>query len=326
MKKTDRLRLINCPTEWKTQSPDRENKKFANYLLTLSLRDALGLNGKEAPMKTIKDVSKISGVSIRTLRYYDEIGLLKPTALTAAGYRLYDSRALEKLQEIMFFRELEIPLEDIRKIMENPLLNKDRILAAQKSMLEKKRNRLDGIIELLSDVMKGVNTMSFSEFNENDVKTMIQTMQEGLSEEQFNEFIREYGNGSIDAYRKKLEQGLNNDDTKTSLLKWYGGKEKVIASMKPIPNMEDLRRELDTLHKDFYAHIGCAGDETEHSMVAKLADLYRQMLNMDNARSILLDLAKEYLQNEKLAEAQDRQYGTGTAKYMAEAIQRYYGV
>ena len=61
-------------------------------------------------MKTVKDVSEITGVSIRTLRYYDEIGLLKPTELTEAGYRLYDNKALEKLQEIMFFRELEIPL------------------------------------------------------------------------------------------------------------------------------------------------------------------------------------------------------------------------
>ena len=61
-------------------------------------------------MKTVKDVSEITGISIRTLRYYDEIGLLKPTELTEAGYRLYDNKALEKLQEIMFFRELEIPL------------------------------------------------------------------------------------------------------------------------------------------------------------------------------------------------------------------------
>ena len=77
-------------------------------ILTLSLRNGLRLNRKEEMMRTVKDVSEITGVSIRTLRYYDEIGLLKPTELTEAGYRLYDSKALEKLQEIMFFRELEI--------------------------------------------------------------------------------------------------------------------------------------------------------------------------------------------------------------------------
>ena len=109
-------------------------------------------------MKTVKDVSKITGVSIRTLRYYDEIGLLKPTELTKAGYRLYDNKALEKLQEIMFFRELEIPLIDIKKIMDNPSYDKEQTLLAQKSLLEQKRNRLNGIIELITDVMKGVNT------------------------------------------------------------------------------------------------------------------------------------------------------------------------
>ena len=63
-------------------------------------------------MKTVKEVSMITGVSIRTLRYYDEIGLLKPTQFTETGYRLYDNKALEKLLEILFFRELEIPLID----------------------------------------------------------------------------------------------------------------------------------------------------------------------------------------------------------------------
>ncbi len=84
-------------------------------------------------MKTVKEVSMITGVSIRTLRYYDEIGLLKPTELTETGYRLYDNKALEKLQEILFFRELEIPLVDIKKIMDTPNYDKEQILATQKS-------------------------------------------------------------------------------------------------------------------------------------------------------------------------------------------------
>lgn len=88
-------------------------------------------------MKTVKDVAEISGVSIRTLRYYDEIGLLKPTQITEAGYRLYDNKALEKLQEILFFRELEIPLVEIKNIMENPNYDKEKILATQKALLEK---------------------------------------------------------------------------------------------------------------------------------------------------------------------------------------------
>lgn len=81
-------------------------------------------------MKTIKEVSELTGLSIRTLRYYDEIGLLKPTAFTQSGYRLYDDKAVEKLQEIMFLKELELPLTDIKKIMDDPSYDKEQALAA----------------------------------------------------------------------------------------------------------------------------------------------------------------------------------------------------
>ena len=105
-------------------------------------------------MKTVKEVSRLAGVSIRTLRYYDEIGLLKPARVTEAGYRLYDDQELEKLQEILFYKELEIPLSDIKKIMGTPEYDKQKALVVQKSLLERKRNRLNGIIELIDDVMK----------------------------------------------------------------------------------------------------------------------------------------------------------------------------
>lgn len=277
-------------------------------------------------MRTVKDISKITGISIRTLRYYDEIGLLKPTKLSDSGYRLYDDKALEKLQKIMFFRELEIPLTNIKKILEDPNLDKEQLLAIQKSMLEKKRNRLNGIIDLISDVMKGVNTMSFDEFNEKDVASIIENMKSGLSEEQLNEFIQKYGGGSIDAYQEQLKKNLNDDSNKIPLLKWYGSKENVIKGHSPIQDMDKLREEMDALHKEFFTNIGCEDSEKEHSMVAHLADLYKQMLNMDNARNFLIDLSNEYLQGGKIAEVQDQQYGEGTTKYMAEAIQRYYGV
>ena len=124
-------------------------------------------------MKKVKEVSEITGVSIRILRYYDEIGLLKPAKVTDAGYRLYDNRTLEKLQQIMFFRELEIPLADIKEIMEHPDYDKEQVLLAQKSLLEQKRNRLNGIIELITDVMEGVNTMSFEAFSNEEIQKIV---------------------------------------------------------------------------------------------------------------------------------------------------------
>lgn len=277
-------------------------------------------------MNTVKEISKITGISIRTLRYYDEIGLLKPTELSKAGYRLYDQKALERLQQILFFRELEIPLKDIKNIMDHSYLDKEQLLAVQKSMLEKKRNRLNGIIELISDVMKGVNTMSFNEFDEIDVNVIIENMKKDLSEEQFNEFIKKYGGGSIDAYQEKLKQTLNNESNKTAMLRWYGSKEKIIEGQKPIQDMESLRAELDDIYKEFSRLPEDVSEEDTYFLVARLEFLYKQMLNMDNARNFLLDLANEYLQNQKLSETQDDQYGIGTTKHVAKAIQQYYGV
>ena len=153
-------------------------------------------------MKTVKEVSEITGVSIRTLRYYDEIGLLKPTQLTDAGYRLYDNEAIGRLQQIVFYRELEIPLVDIKDIMENPAYDRTCALAAQRSLLERKRNHLDGIIELITDVMEGANTMSFEAFKEEEIDMILDHIQENMPREEFERLVERYGDGSIEKWRE----------------------------------------------------------------------------------------------------------------------------
>lgn len=297
-------------------------------VLTLSLRNGLRLNRKEEIMKTVKDISKITGVSIRTLRYYDEIGLLKPTELTEAGYRLYDNKALEKLQEIMFFRELEIPLIDIKKIMNNPNYDKGQVLLTQKSLLEQKRNRLNGIIELITDVMKGVNTMSFEAFSNEDVQEIVNHTLECMSEESLDERVQKYG--SMEKYRAHLASGFANEQTVADLLKWYGSKEKALkAIMQSTGNPEEIKQEQDEnvkIYKQFMAAKETDNINLAHSAVEMLAKNYKAMFSLDNARNILLDLAKEYLQREKLAEATDSQFGKGCSEYVAYAIQHYYGI
>lgn len=279
-------------------------------------------------MKTVKDVSKITGVSIRTLRYYDEIGLLKPTELTEAGYRLYDNKALEKLQEIMFFRELEIPLMDIKEIMANPNYDKERALLTQKTLLEQKRNRLNGIIELITDVMKGVNTMSFGAFNNEEVQKIVNHTIECMSKESLDERVQEYG--SMEKYKEHLVSGFANEQATADLLKWYGSKEKAIeAVMQATGNTEEIKqgqKENAKIYKQFMAAKEADDMDMAHSAVEMLAENYKIMFALDNARNILLDLAKEYLQNEKLAEATDNQFGKGCSEYVAHAIQHYYGV
>ena len=79
-------------------------------------------------MKTVKEVSKLTGVSIRSLHHYDAIGLLKPTKVTEAGYRLYDDAAIERLYMILLFRELGLALKEIASILNAPDYNRNRVL------------------------------------------------------------------------------------------------------------------------------------------------------------------------------------------------------
>lgn len=147
------------------------------------------MKGKGGLMKTVKEVSELTGISIRTLRYYDEIDLLKPAKVTEAGYRLYDESSLKKLRQIMFFRELEVPLSEIKAIMKNSESDNRKILETQKMMLEMKRNRLNGIIELISDVLKGEDKMSFETFNKDDIQKIIQHSLKIMSEEDVDQHI-----------------------------------------------------------------------------------------------------------------------------------------
>lgn len=279
-------------------------------------------------MKTVKEVSMITGVSIRTLRYYDEIGLLKPTELTESGYRLYDNKALEKLQEILFFRELEIPLIDIKKIMDTPNYDKEQILRTQKTLLEQKRNRLNGIIELITDVMKGVNTMSFEAFSNDDVQKIVNHALECMSKENIDEQVQKFG--SLENYKEYLSSGFANEQAMTDLMKWYGSKEKAMeAMMQSTGDTEEIKQEQDEnakIYKMFMSAKECDNMDMERSAVELLAENYKKMFALDNARSILLDLSKEYLQNSKLAEITDSQFGIGCSEYVANAIKRYYGV
>lgn len=118
----------------------------------------------------INEVSKLTGVTIRTLHYYDEIGLLAPTKVTEAGYRLYDENALFRLAQIMFFKELDFPLEEIKKIMSRPDFDTQKALLNQKELLIKKRDRLDGLIKLVDKTLKGGFNMSFNEFNNTEIE------------------------------------------------------------------------------------------------------------------------------------------------------------
>ena len=117
-------------------------------------------------MMTVNEVSKLTGISIRALQYYDKIGLLHPAEYTEAGYRLYDNAALERLQQILLFRELEFPLKEIQTILQSPDFDRDKALEQQIHLLTLKKEHLDNLITFARGLQQiGGKNMDFSAFD-----------------------------------------------------------------------------------------------------------------------------------------------------------------
>ena len=279
-------------------------------------------------MRTVKEVSQLTGISIRTLRSYDEIGLLKPIRISENQYRLYDDKALEKLQEIMFFKEMDIPLETIKKLLENPELDRKEILLFQKALLERKRNRLNGIIELIDDVREGVNTMSFEAFSENDIERIAEHTIEKIKPEQLQDFTQKFG--SIENFSSALKEELKDEELEANLIKLYGGKDKAVAaSLSATGSMEKIQKfqqETNENYKMFAAAMANEDNELKEAAIKRLAESNKKMWHIENARYFLLQLAEQLEKNELLSEATDKQYGMGVALYIVRAIREHYGI
>ena len=117
-------------------------------------------------MKTVKEISRISGVSVRTLHHYNAIGLLKPARITESGYRLYDEASLQRLQTILLFRQLQFPLKEIRQILDDPQFDPMLALQQQIQLLQLQRQHLDDLISHALQIQKkGRFDMDFSTFD-----------------------------------------------------------------------------------------------------------------------------------------------------------------
>lgn len=167
-------------------------------------------------MKTVKEVSELTGISVRTLHYYDEIGLFKPTEVNEAGYRLYDDKAIDKLGQILVFKELDIPLADIKHIMENPGLDSSSVLAKQRKMLCLKKQRIERIIAGIDEMLKGDN-MDFKVFDETELQDMFSDMLENMSESQQQIFIDQYG--SAENWKKHLLESASDEKVQKNYAK-----------------------------------------------------------------------------------------------------------
>lgn len=120
-------------------------------------------------MMTVHEVSKLTGISVRTLHHYDKLGLLKPAAVSEAGYRLYDEGSLVRLQSILLFRELQFPLKDIGAILDSPAFDRNKALSQQIQLLELQKEHIENLIDLAKG-MKMMGVKHLTDFRAFDTK------------------------------------------------------------------------------------------------------------------------------------------------------------
>lgn len=279
-------------------------------------------------MRTVKEISAITGISVRTLHYYDEIGLLRPTEKSEAGYRLYDDKALETLQQILFFHEFEIPLKDIKTIMDDPALDRDRVLQMQKRMLEAKKARLERLISGIDHILKGDKEMDFAIFNRTELDELFHSMGETMSEELRQSAIEEFG--GLDRWWEHYLQVMSGEKAQkrcAKMVEWYGGKDAYLSAAKNPFSREVAEsykaREDDILRRLMEKRDCDLNSFAVRELIGEYGFVMKQPLQMKEEEGMMLSLARSY-RSELVAPEIDRKYGPGASEIFARAIEAFY--
>lgn len=239
-----------------------------------------------------REFAKLTGVSVRTLHYYDEIGLLKPSSVDKQnGYRFYDENALLRMQEILFYRELEFPLKEIRMILSSPDYDKQRALKEQKHLLSLKKDRLERLILALDGAMKGeIVDMKVFDNSEFDKKR----------DEYAKEAKDKWGNTT--AYKESVEKTAGYSANKWNEVN--DGMDQIIAEFA------DCKKK------------GSTPDSGEAQTLAKKWQDYITDNYYTCTKEILAGLGQMYTLDERFYKNIDR-HGEGTAQFMSDAIEAY---
>lgn len=171
-------------------------------------------------MKTVQEIARLAHVSVRTLHHYDAIGLLKPTEITEAGYRLYDDGALERLYLILLFRELEFPLKDIQRILEAPDFDRNRVLEQQVELLKAKVNHLQTCIHLANGIkLLGVKNLKFNNWDPKKIDEYSAQAQNLYGKTEAWQEYSQKANGRSKAQEQALGEGIMELFTKLGAMK-----------------------------------------------------------------------------------------------------------
>ena len=281
-------------------------------------------------MRTVKEISDLTGISVRTLHYYDEIGLLKPTEKSDAGYRLYDDKALETLQQILFFREFDISLKEIKAVLDNPALERNQILQVQRKMLVTKKERMERLIASIDDILKGENKMDFTIFTKTEVEEMFQTMLEHMPENMRNIAIKEFG--SIEQWKKHYMEVVSSEEMQkgyAKVVEWYGGKDKFLSVARtPVSKevAESYNKRIEAILQKLIAKQNCDIDSFEvKELVGEYGFVMKQLAQIKEEKGFMMSQA-QYYRNEQIKPMIDEKYGEGASDFFAQAIENYYKV
>lgn len=239
-------------------------------------------------MKTVKEVSRLTGISVRTLHHYDAIGLLKPTRVTEAGYRLYDEAALRRLQTILLFRQLQFPLKEIREILDSPGFDPMAALDQQIRLLELQRDHLDNLIAHARQLqMKGTLSLDFSAFDTSELDRHAAAAKAKW--------------GHTDAYQEFSEKTQGQTPAQQAA----------------------AGNALMAIFAEFGAirHLSPASPEAQ-ALVAKLQNFITAHY-YNCTKQILRGLGQIYIAGDSMTENIDNAGGPGTAQFVHLAIEEY---
>ena len=239
---------------------------------------------------SVHEVARLTGVTARTLHYYDEIGLLKPARVTEAGYRLYDDAALSRLQNILLFRELQFPLKEIKVILDSPDFDQSEAIAQQIRLLELQYKHIGKLIDFARKMQKkGVTKMNFEVFDRSEIET-------------YEEEVKaRWGNtGAYREYRQKT--AVRNEDNYSKLASELLNLFSELGALKHFPpDAGEVQEKISFLQKFITENYYTCTNE------------------------ILSGLREMYVCDERFQKNIDRAGGAGTADFVSQAIAVYCG-
>lgn len=235
----------------------------------------------------IKEFAAFTGVSVRTLHYYDEIGLLRPAQVDrATGYRFYDENSLLRMQEILFYRELDFSLKSIEKMLSSPDYDKTKALEEQKQLLKLKKQRLERLISAIDQAMKGENIM------------------------------KAFDNTELESYKAEARERWGNTDA----YREHARKTKDYSK----DQLSRLAADMDGIFGEFALCMKSGGapeGQEARELVKKLQDHITENY-YTCTKPILSGLGQMYVSDERFQNNIDR-HADGTAAFVSDAIARY---